>query len=112
MLQHSGTCHMAKARPVVATAADGTWNVSMRVFDRQGTHQVEPWLITYSGPDALEWWEREGRTLEPGDTVRVDLQRARVHVVSRDRHGATSELQAQVVRLEIVARARKQEAAA
>ena len=110
-LQHIGTCHMAKARPQVATASDGTWSVSLRVLDRWGTHQTEGWLINYAGPQAREWWEREGRTLEPGDTLRVVLHRARVHAVGRDRSGVLSELHAQVLEAEIMARARRQEAA-
>lgn len=110
-LQHIGTCHLAKARPLVATATDGTWSVSLRVLDRWGTHQTEGWLITYTGAQAQAWWDREGHTLEPGDTLRVVLHRARVHSVGRDRGGALAELQAQVVEAEIVARARRQEAA-
>lgn len=112
MLQHTGICHLSKGRPLITTAADGTWSVSLRVFDRQGPMRVEPWLITFTGAEAHAWWDREGHTLEPGDTVRVELQRARVHSVSLDRHGIASELHAQVVRLDIVARARKQETAA
>lgn len=110
-LQHSGFCHLSKAAPVVRTAANGEWTVSMRVYDRIGPRQVEPWLIIFSGDKAREWWEREGKTMAAGDTLRVVLEKARLHVVRGDRDGATAEMQAHALQCEIVARAKKAQVA-
>lgn len=103
---------MARSRPQVGTSASGAWAATMRVYDRIGTHEKTPWLIVATGDEAREWWEREGRTLEPGDTLQVTLERARVHTVAGDRYGATAEVQAHLKHCHIVARANKQEAAA
>ena len=101
---HSGIWHMSKTRPQAQRAADGTFTVVLLVMDRQGPHQVEPWRVTYSGPQAQAWWDAEGNTLQPGDTLRLTLTHMRIHTVA-DRHAVRSEAQARVQELALVARA-------
>ena len=101
---HSGIWHMSKTRPQAQRSADGTFGVVLLVMDRQGPHQVEPWRVTYSGPQAQAWWDAEGNTLQPGDTLRLTLTHMRIHTVA-DRHAVRSEAQARVQELALVARA-------
>jgi hypothetical protein len=73
----SGTLFMSQTRPLAHTAADGTFGLTLLAFDRIGVHQVEPWRITWSGPDALDFWQHSGERLKAGQPLHVDLKRIR-----------------------------------
>ena len=79
---HTGIWHLSKTRPHAQRAADGTFAVVLLVMDRQGPHQVEPWRVTYSGEAAHAWWQAEGSSLQPGDTLRLALTHMRIHTTT------------------------------
>ena len=101
---HTGIWHLSKTRPHAQRAADGIFTVQLLVMDRQGTHQVEPWRVTYSGEAAHAWWQAEGSGLQPGDTLRLALTHMRIHTTT-DKHYPRSEAHARVQEIALVARA-------
>lgn len=100
----AGQFHVSKTRPNCATAADGTWSVQLLVYDTQGPHRREPWRVTFSGAPARAWWDAEGHTLNPGDTLHLALTHARSHAFGKG-FDARTELHARVTTAAITARA-------
>lgn len=86
------------------TLPDGTFRLTLRLFDRQGSRRVESYLVTWSGPVAAAWWA-ENQTVQPGDGILVELINPRA---MRDQGAIGPEIHATAVRL---ARASKQQEA-
>lgn len=55
---------------------DGAFRVVLRVLDRQGTHKVEPYEVTWTGPAAAEWWQQH-QGIGPGTPLRLILMNPR-----------------------------------
>lgn len=101
---HTGIWHLSKTRPHAQRAADGTFAVVLLVMDRQGPQQVEPWRVTYSTEAAHAWWQAEGSSLQPGDTLRLVLTHMRIHTTT-DKRYPSSTAHARVQEIALVARA-------
>lgn len=97
----TGLLHLPKhAKPRTSTAADGTFQLTLPLRDRQGTHQVEPWMVLWSGPAAQQWWQANGEQLVPGASVKVQLTHLRAHGTNT-RWGEAPEIHARVQSLEL-----------
>lgn len=69
MISATGTLYMSKTRPLASTAADGTFQLTLLAMDRIGPHKVEPWHLTWSGPEAKEFWLAHQHELKPGQPL-------------------------------------------
>jgi hypothetical protein len=104
-MRHTGIVHMRKTRATGIKAGDGNFVATLPVIDAWGTHNREPWTLVWAGEQAQAWWDREGRTLQPGDALQVELERARAHSVGRG-WDAKTEIHAFVVSAQLVKRAK------
>lgn len=84
MMRATGILFMSNTAPVGATAADGTFCVTLLAMDRIGPHQVEPWRITWVGRDAYEFWCGLVHDLKPGQPISVELERIRTFTNGRN----------------------------
>lgn len=88
MVTASGTWYMSRTKPLATFAADGTFALTLLVFDRIDSHIVEPWRITWSGEDALGWWcDNEGE-LPPGQPIYANLKHIRTFSAVPGRTGS------------------------
>lgn len=103
----TSTMFVAKQRPVAALAADGTFQLTLRLLDRVGpdSRSVESWLVRWSGPSAAAWWRRHGEQVTAGQPLDVVLQRPRLFY-SRHSEFRPAELHAAVRRLALAPRRR------
>ena len=101
----TSTMFVAKQRPVIAPAADGTFQLTLRLLDRLGSEsrQVESWLVRWSGREAAAWWHRHGPQVVAGQPVDVVLSRPRVFYTGRGDF-RTAELHATAKRLALAPR--------
>lgn len=97
-MQHTGTLILSKTRPHASTAKDGDFQLQLFAFDRQGTHQVEPWRLLWAGAAAEAFLLRHGAALVPGTALHVRAERARSHVCGR----VGAEIVAHVISCEIL----------
>lgn len=79
-MHHTGTLYLSRQKPVAKRAADGTLAVTLLAYDRIAPLQVEPYLITWTGPAALGFWAVHADELVPGAALQVELERLRMHV--------------------------------
>ncbi len=84
-MQAEGLVFLAKSRPLAGPAANGTFQLSLMVMDRQGPLSVEPWRITWTGEEAHTFWTECNAVLTPGQPLRVSAHRIRAF---NPRHGA------------------------
>lgn len=105
-MRHTGILHMRKTKPTGVVSADGQFVATLPVLDAWGTHSREPWTLIWSGDEARAWWDREGHTLQPGDTLQVECEKARSHSTGGRGWDAKTEIQAFVLSAAIVKRAR------
>lgn len=96
-MHHTGTLYLSRTRPVVDTAPDGAWRLTLLLLDRQGTHETEAWRVRWVGDAARAWHAQHQHLLEPGAVLRVQLERARSHIGQ----ATTPEIRARVVCMEI-----------
>ena len=68
---------LSNTKPLAMTAADGTFSLTLLAFDRIDTHQVEPWLLTWSGLGAQLVWQTSKAELVPGKPLYVEATRLR-----------------------------------
>lgn len=103
----TSTMFVAKQRPVGTTAADGTFQLTLRLLDRVGSEsrQVESWLVRWSGREAAAWWHRHAAQVVAGQPVDVVLCRPRVFYTGRGDFRA-AELHATARRLALAPRRR------
>jgi len=101
----TSTMFVAKQRPVIAPAADGTFQLTLRLLDRLGSEsrQVESWLVRWSGREAAAWWHRHAAQVVAGQPVDVVLSRPRVFYTGRGDF-RTAELHATAKRLALAPR--------
>lgn len=78
-MQAHGTLFLSKQRPQVGTAADGVFQLQLLAMDRQGTHQVEPWRLTWAGAEAAAFWRNHQGAMTPGAVLQVQAERLRPH---------------------------------
>lgn len=97
-MQHTGLLFIGKTRPLAGTASNGTFQLQLFVLDRQGPHQIEPWRLLWSGPDAQRFHAQHGEAGPgAGTALRVQCTSARAHQCGR----AGAEIVAHVVACEI-----------
>lgn len=95
-MKASGTLFLGRTRPGVQRATDGTFALQLHALDRIGTHQVEPWVVIWSGAEAQAFWQAHQHQLLPGAALRVEVLRMRSHVVGRalpEIHAVASDVQ-------------------
>jgi hypothetical protein len=80
MMTADGTMFMSHTKPLVTRAADGTFALTLLVFDKIDPrhHQVEAWHITYSGPDAEAFWQDNASQLVAGQPIHVNANKLRI----------------------------------
>lgn len=84
MMTAQGLLFLGKTRPLVTTAADGTFQVTLLAVDRLGPHQVEPWRITWAGAQAQAFWADRSSAMQPGQPLTVELERIRTFTNGRN----------------------------
>ena len=89
-----------KTSPKASRAADGTFALTLLVFDRQGPHTVEPWRVTWSGNDAFDFWSIHAHQLQPGVALYMVLDKLRCFSAA-GKH-SSAEFQANVNSLQVV----------
>ncbi|HCE28462.1 MAG TPA: hypothetical protein DET46_06575 [Comamonadaceae bacterium] len=97
MFNTTGTGYLSRTRPVVDTAPDGAWRLTLLVFDRLGPREAEPWRVRWVGDAARAWHAQHQHLLEPGAVLRVHLERARAY----QGQGGAPEIHARVISIEI-----------
>jgi hypothetical protein len=103
MMQSTGILFTGKTKPLATTALDGTFALTLLAFDRIGTHQVEPWRITFFGQEAKAFWEAAQPALAtPGQPLLVEANRMRTF--GGGRYG-TAEVQATATRIALAPKA-------
>jgi hypothetical protein len=99
------TMFVGKQRPLCTKAADGTFQVTLRLLDRVGpeSRSVESWLVRWAGSEAADWWLRNEHQVVPGQPLNVVLLRPRVFYTG---HGdfRSAELHAAVKHLSLAPR--------
>lgn len=75
----TGTLFLARQRPQVDNAADGTFQLQLLAMDRQGTHQVEPWRLVWTGAEAAAFWRNHQAAMTAGAVLQVEAERLRAH---------------------------------
>ena len=96
-MHHTGTLYLSRTRPVVDTAPDGAWRITLLLLDRQGTHETEAWRVQWKGEAARTWHADHQHLLEPGAVLRVHLERARSYLGQAN----VPEIRARVVCIQI-----------
>jgi hypothetical protein len=103
MMQSTGILFTGKTKPLATTALDGTFALTLLAFDRIGAHQVEPWRLTFYGPEARAFWDTAQPALAtPGQPLLVEAQRLRTF--GGGRFGAP-EVQATATRIALAPKA-------
>lgn len=70
-MQATGILFIGNTRPLASTAADGTFQLTLLAMDRIAPHKVEPWRITWAGPQAQAFWEQHQAALQSGQPISV-----------------------------------------
>ena len=102
MISAFGPLYLAKTAPLATTASDGTFALTLLAMDRIAAHQVEPYRINFTGPQAFLFWEAHGPELVPGTPINVRLQHLRTF--TNGRNGAP-EIHANAERIDLLPRA-------
>ena len=68
-MHHTGTLYLSRTRPVVDTAPDGAWRLTLLLLDRQGTHETEAWRVRWVGDAARAWHAQQLSTQEQPASV-------------------------------------------
>jgi len=104
-MQHTGTLYLSRQqRPQAVRAADGTLTVTLLAIDRS-THIPQPYLLIWTGGQALAFWYLHSDELVQGAELKVELQNVRMHTTSIK--PAVSQLLADVVSLQVMLKAVK-----
>lgn len=105
---YTNTLFLAKrTKPQGATAADGTFLVSILAYSRPDgeARALVPWRLVWSGDDALGFWCHQGAELTAGTPVEVQATRLRL-IDGSGRH-AGPEMLADVVFMRVASKALK-----
>ncbi|MDP3651072.1 MAG: hypothetical protein Q8R67_05245 [Rhodoferax sp.] len=99
MMQSTGILFTSKTKPLLTKALDGTFALTLLAFDRIGPHTVEPWRITYFGPEAKVFWDtNQAALMQPGQPLAIEAQRQRAFDTG-GRFGVAPEIHATVTRM-------------
>lgn len=101
------TMFKARERAQAGNAANGNFQVTLRVMDDVGNGHRESWLLTWAGDEARAWWAAHGASLEAGQPLQV--QATRIRAFTHPRGGA--EIHAQVQSLALAPKRYPQAAA-
>ncbi len=82
-MKAAGILFLGATRPLASTAADGSFQLTLLVMDRQGPHRVEPWRVTWTGDAARAWWGRHGAALAKGQPLALELMGLRTYINGR-----------------------------
>lgn len=102
-MQATGILFIGNTRPLANTAADGTFQLTLLAMDRIAPHKVEPWRITWAGPQALAFWEQHQAALQSGQPINVQAQGIRTFTTA-GRFGPLTETHANVTALALAPR--------
>lgn len=78
-MRATGTLYLSKLRPQVSTAADGTFQMQLLTFNREGPHEVDPWRLVWTGAEAAAFWRNHQAAMTPGAVLNVQAERLRPH---------------------------------
>jgi hypothetical protein len=67
----TGVFFLTKRRPTPENIG-GQFRLSLSVIDRQGERQVEPYEVTWHGPDAEAFWKAHA-SIDAGQPLRMEL---------------------------------------
>lgn len=81
-MKHTGTVFMSRTAPQTHRAACGAFQLQLLLYDRVGTHRVEPWRVTWTGNAAQRFWNENKARLVPGAALVVELDRAQLHTLA------------------------------
>lgn len=97
-MHHTGLLFLSKTRPLAGMASDGAFQLQLFALDRIGPHQVEPWRLLWTGPEAQHFYQQHGSAGPgAGTALRVQCTSARAHQGGR----VGAEIVAHVVSCEI-----------
>lgn len=99
-MQATGQLFLTRTRPVAKTATDGCFVLKIFAVDRIAEHQVESWVVMWSGHKAKTFWEQTEDQLVPGAVIHVQTQRMRAHQTGR----CVPEIHATATGIELVER--------
>lgn len=74
-----GLVFLGKARPLATRSTSGEFQLTLLAMDRIGPGNVEPWRITWTGPEAEQFWDEHQQHLTAGTPLRVEADRLRIH---------------------------------
>lgn len=92
----TGLFFVARQKPTTRQTPEDNFQLELRVVDNQGQHKVEPYLVTWTGNAAKNWWEEHQRHLQPGQPVALELVNPRSFPIAR-----SAEIHAIVTRCEL-----------
>lgn len=96
-MHHTGTLYMSKARPQAARE-NGVFTLTLRLLDNLG-RGWEAYVVTWTGDEALAFWQAHQHALVAGAILSVELERLRAHVGHT--RPPLPELHARVVRMQL-----------
>lgn len=98
-MRASGLLFLSRTRPQANTSNSGEFVLQLHAYDRIAQHQVESWVVLWSGPQAQAFWEQHRHHLIPGSAVEVTADRLRSHVV----RGCAPEIHARATGMQLAA---------
>ncbi len=96
-MQHIGTLYLAKRKPEMGRAEDGSFTLTLSLIDNLGDGRKEQYRARWSGPEAQAFWSAHQSDLQPGAILRGEL--SHVHVHTGNTYPPHPELRARIVTL-------------
>lgn len=93
---------LPKAKPLAGVAADGKFQLTLRLLDRIAPGRTEAWQVYWTGAEAQAWWQQHHANLVPGTPLAVRLHSPRTHF---DRLSRSPEIHARAEHIEEAPRA-------
>lgn len=72
----TGTFYVTR-QAVTASVEGGTFTITLHLVDRQGAHQVEPYVAQWRGEAARTWWQEHQQQVRPGTPLNLVLHNPR-----------------------------------
>jgi hypothetical protein len=74
----TGTFFLTRHKPVEHdTTPDGNFRLTLRAIDRQGPGRSEPYVLTWTGPQAALWFNEHQAELQPGRGLVLEVHNPR-----------------------------------
>lgn len=70
-MRAQGVLYMSRTQPLATRAANGRWQLTLLLMDRIAPLRVEPWFVSWAGPEAEAWWRDHEADLTPGTPLQV-----------------------------------------